>query len=420
MAKSKKSNKWLALAEEMGFTEDKNTYNYPVKALIAQFQKDELLKKIGGEEGIKEYIQHRYYKKYNAIYGLVPTLLGQFFTAEIFAWKFKAMEINPKDPIARFSTAYDKVNKAALYPILENKLLNRQTTHPAVFEECFNHFANMIYYPSYHYHFEEKYKFICYKPALMKVLMQVKEENYLNLGNYIDDTIYAYERYNKEWRYFYEAIKIDGLHPQTIEEIDGFVQGYSSATFHHPMRTDEKDLDFLDYKQSSAIFFHYTLNPTNIDIGRTNIFRYFTNSDEAAVALFYELLEKYKNRAPDTVSDMIRSKLVNAYNSGERHFEGQEWDFEQSNLDNVDLSGCTFQSCWFGCSMKNANLEGTKFLTCNLKNTDMTGANLKNSTIQDCSVEGLCLFETNHEGILFYDNGCYAGMDTLYHFTRRE
>lgn len=410
MLKSKNTNKWLALAEEMGFTKDKNTSEYPIKDFIAEYPKEYLYRKIGGREGIKGYMKARYYKKYNDIEYFALGLLGHFFSPELFELKFEAIEKDPKDWIARFSI-YRGINREALYPLIENKLLHRETTHPVVFEQCLSLFFNTIYYPS----IEEEPKFITYNPALAKVLYQLQDENYRTPCN-LESLIYWYERFNKEKRYFYRAISKTQLYPNTIEDIYRFIQGYGYALSHFTEFSGEKDLEYQDFGEA-GLFFQYTLNPKHIDIGATNIFRYFTDSDEAAIDLFYELLEKYKNRSPDTLSNYIRKTLIEAYNSGQRLFE--TWDFEQTNLDNLDLSGCTFHS-WFGCNMKNCNLENTKFIRCNLKCTNMAGSNLKNATIEECSLEGLSLFDTNTEGITFKNNSCYGsgelGIEHLEHF----
>ncbi len=414
MPTSKSTNKWLALAEEMGFSKEKNTEGYPIKGFIAQFQKDYLYQKIGGREGIKGYMKARYHKKYEDIEYFALSLLGHFFTHELFELKFEAIEKDPKDWIARFPI-YREINWEALYPLIENKLLNREAIHPFVFEQCLSLFHNIIYHP----HIHEEPKFITYNPAVAQVLYQLQKENY-QTPCHLESLIYWYERFNKERRYFYTAINRIHLYPNTIEDIYRFIQGYGSALFRFTEYNEEKDLDYTDF-QGAGLFFQYTLNPKRIDIGTTNIFRYFTDSDEAAIDLFYELLDKYKNRAPDTISNFIRQTLVEAYNSGQRLFE--DWDFEQTNLDNLDLSGCTFHS-WFGCNMKNCNLENTKFIRCNLKCTNMAGSNLKNATIEDCSLEGLSLFNTNTEGITFKNNGCFGNNEVdiahLPHFKSYE
>ena len=133
--------------------------------------------------------------------------------------------------------------------------------------------------------------------------------------------------------------------------------------------------------------------------------------------LMIKLGLKNENRKEDTNSNQIRMTLINAYNSGQRLFE--DWDFEQANLDNLDLSGCTFKA-FLGCNMRNCNLENTQFIQCNLKCTDMTGSNLKNARIEGCSVEHLSLYNTNTEGIVFKNNSFHSnwkvGMDYLEYF----
>lgn len=106
---------------------------------------------------------------------------------------------------------------------------------------------------------------------------------------------------------------------------------------------------------------------------------------------------------------MIRSidKFMDAYQSGQRLFRDLEFENGES-FKGLNLSGSTFQNCWFAADFTDTDLRGCKFLNCNLKTSDFTGADLRNALIKECSLESTIFPGARTENLVFENNYCYG------------
>ena len=94
--------------------------------------------------------------------------------------------------------------------------------------------------------------------------------------------------------------------------------------------------------------------------------------------------------------------LLEAYANGERSF--MDYDLDGCSLRNVNLSGVKFLKCFLSCDFQGANFTGTRFEGCNLKTALFGKANLTDAVITKCSVESIDFTNANIKNLKFDEN----------------
>lgn len=93
---------------------------------------------------------------------------------------------------------------------------------------------------------------------------------------------------------------------------------------------------------------------------------------------------------------MTTKELLAAYQKGQRKFYDLDID---GDLERADLSGASFEECFFMIDFTGANLQNSSFKSGNIKTCDFTNANLRNAHFEDLAIESAEWKGANIEGI---------------------
>lgn len=99
--------------------------------------------------------------------------------------------------------------------------------------------------------------------------------------------------------------------------------------------------------------------------------------------------------------------LVYAYQNGQRHFSGIDIETGET-LKTTDLSGSTFEDCFFFLDSIGLILRNVSFQSCNLKTCSFKDSDLTNAKIHDCALESLSFDNCVMNDFSFENNSCYS------------
>jgi uncharacterized protein YjbI with pentapeptide repeats len=83
---------------------------------------------------------------------------------------------------------------------------------------------------------------------------------------------------------------------------------------------------------------------------------------------------------------MTLSEFFAAYNSGQRHFSGLDFEYDEG-FSHQNFSDSIFENCFLYVDFSGSDLTNAQFIACNLKEADFRGANLANAVMTKCMVE---------------------------------
>lgn len=95
-------------------------------------------------------------------------------------------------------------------------------------------------------------------------------------------------------------------------------------------------------------------------------------------------------------------KLLDMLAQGKKEFK--DLDFDDIKLENVDLSGCSFEHCTISGLLQNCTVTNTTFMSSNIKSTWFEHCELTGTTIKECLVDGVKFINSNLEKLAFKNN----------------
>lgn len=100
---------------------------------------------------------------------------------------------------------------------------------------------------------------------------------------------------------------------------------------------------------------------------------------------------------------MTSSEFFTAYNNGQRHFSGLDFEYEEG-FSGQDFSDSIFEDCFLYVDFRESDLTNTQFIACNLKEADFRGANLTNAIMSKCLVESTMFKGATTTNFTFTEN----------------
>ena len=99
--------------------------------------------------------------------------------------------------------------------------------------------------------------------------------------------------------------------------------------------------------------------------------------------------------------------ILEKYINGQRYFS--DYDLENENFNEQDLTGIIFENCFISSSFKNTNLKNAKFINSNIKTADFSYANLTNAHLENLVMDG-CIFIGVITIGIYFENNWFQGI----------
>ncbi len=94
--------------------------------------------------------------------------------------------------------------------------------------------------------------------------------------------------------------------------------------------------------------------------------------------------------------------ILEKYINGQRYFS--DYDLDNENFDDQNLTGIIFENCFIASSFKRANLKNAKFIHSNIKTSDFSGADLTYAHFEHLVVDGANFTGAKIDNIYFENN----------------